>query len=467
MNKIHFGTDGWRGIIGENFIHHNLRRIAVALSKYLAEEKLLKKKIHIGYDNRFLSEQAADTIAKTLVAQGAAASVSNESLPTPALSFITRQKKSPVGIMITASHNPFYYNGLKFKLDYGGPAMPVFTSAIEKLIPQTIPDSLADIPDSVVKREDYMAGYLRHIKNYINFSLLKRANISIVSDSMHGSGKTIVRDLLKDTKIKVISLRNNRDAFFGGSLPEPILNNLKEASRIARSENCSLVLATDGDADRIGVLDSRGGFVELHYLMPLLYEYLRKSRGWKGGAVRTTSADNIFDAVVAEYGEKIIEVPVGFKNVCEQVLQNDILVGGEESGGIYVKKHIPERDGILLGLLTLEMVISTGRKIEELVADLERRFWKIHYLRTDRHSDMTRLKGIMKSLRENPPDKLGTDKIEHTSIIDGVKFYFKNGGWLLFRLSDTEPLGRIYTAARDPKTVRRLMKNASEMIFGK
>lgn len=466
MKKIHFGTDGWRGIIGEDFIFDNIRRIAIALSTYIKNDQLKSNPVVIGYDNRFLSERSAKIIAEILSKNKFSVIISKSSIPTPTLSFAAKLYQSPVGIMITASHNPYYYNGIKFKLSYGGPAMPIFTSGVESKIPDNVSNSLFNSPSVTISEENFLLDYKSHIKKYVNFKILKKSKAKVVVDSMFGSGGTILRDLLKETSIKCISLRDTRDAFFGGGLPEPILNNLKSSSDFVKKEKFDLVIATDGDADRIGILNSKGEFVQLHYLMPILYEYLLKSRGWTGMAVRTTSTDNLFDEVVKEYGQQIIEVPVGFKNVCEQVLNNDILVGGEESGGIYVKKHIPERDGILIGLLVLEMIEETGRSIQDLVNDLIKRFWEIHYLRIDRYHDMTKLKNIMNSLRTNPPEKLGIDIIEKVSLIDGIKFYFKNGGWLLFRVSDTEPLGRIYTAACDKKMVKRLLTSAEKLIFG-
>ncbi len=465
MKKIHFGTDGWRGIIGEDFIFDNIRRVACALAAYLKQEKAVNNPVVIGYDNRFLSEESSKIFAYTLLQNKIPTALSNSAIPTPVLSYATRKIKAPVGVMMTASHNPYYYNGLKFKMTYGGPAMPKFTSTVESLIPARIPKLPLEEPAPPIPEENFLNDYRKHVRRYIDFNLLKKSKIKVLIDSMHGSGANILADLLQDTGVKTKSIRTQRNVFFGGGLPEPILHNLKEASSIVKNEKFDLALATDGDADRIGVLDSNGNFVQLHYLMPLLYQYLQDYRGLRGAAVRTTSTDNLFDELVKTFNEKIIEVPVGFKNVCEQVLTNNILVGGEESGGIHVKNHIPERDGILIGLLILEMIAASGKSINDLVNDLTKRYWKIHYLRTDRYANTKKLKSVMNSLRQSPPSKIGVDYVESVSIIDGIKFYFKNGGWLLFRVSDTEPLGRIYCAARDAKTAKRLLSASVKLIF--
>jgi len=466
MEEIYFGTDGWRGIIGETFTFENVRRVGKALA-YLAKERRIDgKPVVIGYDYRFMSEYFARAIYEELVSEKIEAELSDRAIPTPALSHATRARKAAFGVMITASHNPHFYSGIKFKAPYGGPVMPEFTFDLSRHIQNVKNVSRqSTVYAPKVPTRNFLSPYLSALKRYVNFPLLKNARLKVAVDSMHATGGTLIQDLLQGTKIHVHTIRAERNPLFDLDLPEPIPALLNQLSSLVKGQKCDLGLATDGDADRIGVLDSSGRFVTLHYLMPLLYEYLMESRGMKGDAVRTTSTDALFDPICAEHGQRCIEVPVGYNNVCEAVLREDILVGGEESGGICFKNHIPERDGILSALLLIEMMACKIQKLEKLVTELIKRFHPVEYMRIDRVFDRKKLKANLESLIKNPPARIAGSPLLRTDTKDGIKFYLASGCWMLMRVSDTEPKGRIYVGGRDLDSVKKTLRTGEKLLF--
>jgi len=465
METIHFGTDGWRGVIAENFTYENVRRVAKSLV-LLINEKKWENPVVIGYDFRFMSEYFARTIHDELMEAGIKSELSDQPIPTPALSYAAKKRKAAFGVMITASHNPHFYNGIKFKASWGGPVMPDFTSDVTRLLKKVKSASnKSPVYSDKTKCRDFLSPYKKALKKYVNFSLLENCGIKVAVDSMFATGGNLFRDILCDTDIKVSSVRCERNPLFDMQLPEPVLEFLEPLLKLIKNNKCDIGLATDGDADRIGVLDSNGDFVTLHYIMPLLYEYLTESRGMKGNAVRTTSADDIFDYVCEDHGRKCIEVPVGFKNVCEVVLEDDILVGGEESGGVCFKKHIPERDGILTGLLLLEMMAAKKMNIADLVKDMSKRYHPVAYLRTDKIYDQKKLKENLKNLKASPPKKIAGSKLKRADKKDGIKFYMENGCWMLMRVSDTEPKGRIYTGGPKLEDVKKTLKAGEKLLF--
>ncbi len=466
MEDIHFGTDGWRGIVGESFTFANVRRVGRALALLAKERKINDKPIVIGYDRRFMAEYFARAIYDELTSAGLKSELSDRPIPTPALSLATKRRHTAFGVMITASHNPYFYNGIKFKAAYGGPVMPEFTLALSRLL-KKVKHTSNDAPVYAAKipQRNLLVPYLRAIRRYVNFDVLKKARIKVAIDSMYGAGGKIFEELLADTGIRVVSIRTERNPFFDDRLPEPVPPFIEPLMQLACKEGCDIGLATDGDADRIGVVDSAGHFVTLHYIMPLLYEYLIKSRGMAGNAVRTASTDDLFDNVCEANGQRCIEVPVGFANVCRVALKEDILIGGEESGGICFKRHIPERDGILAGMLILEMLVAQGKTLANLVNTISRRFHPVEYLRTDRLFAREKLKANLASLRSQPPGKIDGSPVRRIDKRDGIKFYLANGCWMLMRVSDTEPKGRIYVGGRKISDVHRVLRAGERLLF--
>lgn len=466
MEPVHFGTDGWRGIIAEDFTFENVRRVGKALARLLREKGIEEKPVVVGYDYRFMSEYFARAVSDELRNARIPVQLSDRPIPTPALSLAAKKKKASCGVMITASHNPHFYNGIKFKAAYGGPVMPDFTTSLSRLLGKVKKASnLSTVYEKKTPVKNLLSPYLATLGRYVDFSGLRRSSLKLAVDSMHATGGDLFKQLLTDTDIRVVSMRTDRNPLFDMDLPEPAPPLLDPLSDLVRREKCDLGLATDGDADRIGVVDHKGRFVTLHYIMPLLYEYLAKSRGFRGDAVRTTSTDKLLDDVCFSYGARSFEVPVGFTHVCRKVLEEDILVGGEESGGICFRKHIPERDGILSGLLILEMMSSSGKSLADLVRDIGRRFHPVCYRRLDRVFDQKKLKQNMKSLRVRPPGKIAGSPVDRVDHRDGIKFFLKNGCWMLMRVSDTEPKGRIYTGGPALELVKRTLRAGERLLF--
>jgi phosphomannomutase len=468
VDSIYFGTDGWRGIIGETFTFENVRLVAQAVAQLLKNRGILNKTVVIGYDCRFMSEFFARAVYDELIAEGVHAALSDRPIPTPALSFTAAGRGCILGIMITASHNPHFYNGIKFKAHYGGPVMPEFTVEMTRLLKKLKHASnAAPVYAPPIRMKDFLTPYLNALRSYADFSLLKKARLKVAVDSMHSTGGNLFEQLLKNTSIRIVSIRTERNPLFDYDLPEPAPPLLEPLAKLVRHEGCDVGLATDGDADRIGIVDSSGQFVTLHYLMPLLYEYLTHSRRKKGDAVRTTSTDNLFDEVCASFGRRCYEVPVGFGNICEVALERDILVGGEESGGVCYKNHIPERDGLLSGLLVLEMMAAEKMSLSEMVRDMARRFHPVEYLRIDKVFEQDKLRRNLAVLRNEPPERLAGTCIVSIDLKDGVKFYLQNGCWILMRVSDTEPKGRIYVGGPSLKDVRKTLRAGELLLFRK
>ncbi len=464
--KIRFGTDGWRGIIADAYTFENVRIIAQALADYLYEKGTANKGIAIGYDHRFMSERYAELVAEVAAANGISVILSQDALPTPALSFAVKHFQCAGGIMITASHNPPEYNGVKFKGDYGGSAIPSITQEIEKHLYKIPPKRAAGSDKKKIQIIDLVKPYLNQLRSLVDMDKISKQKFRVVHDAMFGSGKNYLAKLLENTDCEVISIRSNRDCLFGGILPEPIPKNLEFFSQTVREQKADLGVATDGDADRFGVVESNGQYIWPHYTIPLLYEHLTKNRGWSGNVVRTVSLASIIDEVIKSHpGVKVFEVPVGFKNICELMLKEDIIIGGEESGGIGVKNHIPERDGLLICLLMLEYLAMSGKTLQELIADLEKRFGVFCYDRIDAHLGDKKRLGLIQRLKTSPPEKLGNVAVDYIESLDGVKFFLIDKSWILIRASDTEPVVRLYSGSDSMDKVQNTL-SAGKALCG-
>lgn len=464
MTTIKFGTDGWRAIIADAFTFENVRAIAQAVSNYILATSPNGRGLAISYDVRFLSAQFARTMAEVIGSNGIPVFLSQNFTPTPVLSFAVKQRQLAGGIMITASHNPYYYNGVKFKASYGGPAIIDQTQAIEAQLLRAKPRYDRDLIRRQVHEVDFVQEYISHLSEFLNWDLINGCDAGIVYDAMHGAGCQYFDQLLAHAQAHLVQIRNKPDPMFGHALPEPIPQNLRRLKRAVIRHQAAIGLATDGDADRFGVLDERGIFVELHDLMPLLFSYLIESRGWAGDVVRTTSLADTIDRLAAQYGRKVWEVPVGFKNVTEKMLTNNIMIGGEESGGFGYCNHIPERDGILSCLLVIEMLAAKQQSIRELVAGLRQRFGPFAYGRIDEYGQPPVMAANMAALRNSPPEAIGNFKVESVMLIDGIKFYFRDHSWMLIRVSQTEPLARVYVASDSPEKVKSLLRHGVQLI---
>ena len=461
-----FGTDGWRAVIAEQFTFKNVRLIAAAMARYIRDKRGGSRTVAVGYDTRFMSKEFAVAVAEAAAACGVEVLLSRGFCPTPALTFAVKQKKLAGGIMITASHNPYTYNGVKFKSAYGGPALVEETQAIERHMHEiaSAPEK-ARRPGGSVREIDLLPAYYKQIERYVDVDVIRRFRGRIVFNPMLGAGIGSVDGFLRLLGVKVTAINDEPNPLFGGGGPEPILQNLQDQVEAIRAGKAVLGLATDGDADRFGVLDEDGGFVQLHDLMPLLFAYLVETRGFTGGVVRSSSMADTVDRVAARYGRKVVEVPVGFKNVCEKMMEIDTVVGGEESGGFGYKKHMPERDGVLSCLLLVEMLAARSITIKQAIARLRNDYGPFAYGRIDRHFPIPQLKANFTRLKTAPPGRFGGVAVDRVSLADGVKFYFADGSWMLMRCSDTEPLGRIYVASSSDAAVKRILNAGAAELF--
>ncbi len=466
MNRIRFGTDGWRAIIADGFTVGNVRRVARALSEYLKSIQQTDSGMAISYDTRFMSAQFARHFAEVIASNRIPVYLSSHFTPTPMLSFAVKNRQLAAGVMVTASHNPYFYSGIKFKAAYGGPVMDDVTSRIETFLDRSIPASDSGIINTYIHETDFSNEYRAQITDFIDFDRLKNFKGSLVVDMMHGAASGFMERIFKQANIPFTSIHSQPDPCFGNRLPEPIPKNLEALSETIRKQKADIGLALDGDADRFGVLDENGIFVELHDLMPLLLEYLATRRRLTGKVIRTTSMATTVDKLARELHCEVSEVPVGFKNVTQRMIREDVLIGGEESGGFGYKGHIPERDGILSGLLLLELLADRQATIGELIRELRKKYGPFSYGRIDRYHDLHDLSVRMEILRKNPPGEIGGFRVDRVSTIDGIKFYFDEDTWMLVRVSQTEPLVRIYVAAPESVIVDRILQAGLNLMTG-
>ncbi len=471
MDKIEFGTDGWRGIISKDFTFDNVRRVAVAIADYYNRQTKTtagrQTKIAIGYDTRFLSEAYARIIAEVLSIKGIRVILSDRAIPTPALSFMVKTKKMSAGVMVTASHNPASYNGIKIKTSSGGAAAAEVTSQIENRIPR-YPLYASGNPELIIKK-DLVSDYIKFLRSYINLGLLKKTRFRLLVDVMYGSGNGFIGDVLKRTGVNLDFIRNQINPSFGGLRPEPVLENLGPTITKLKNQQYDLGLVLDGDADRIAAFTGRGEFIHPQKILGLLILHLVRNRSMNAGVVKTIAGTTLIDKITACLGLKLYETPVGFKYISELMRKQDILIGGEEAGGIGFKGYIPERDGSLAGLLLLEMMAYQKKPILKILNEMEREFGRYYYLREDIHLHKFKSQRQLSSLSskinrfKSKKELLGRKVIE-VKDFDGVKLICRDESWLMLRASGTEPLVRVYSEARSLKRSKQLLNFGKDFL---
>lgn len=466
---ITFGTDGWRSIISDDFTFHNVRVVAQAIAGYVGETAGSTAVVVIGYDTRFLSDQYAEECAKVLAANRIHVLLAAGVTPTPVLSYAVKVHRAAGGIMITASHNPYKYNGIKYKAAFGGPALPGMVAAIESYLyreaPKTI--SLAEaVEQRMVRFCDFKEDYCRQLRSVVDLRKIVDSGQRIVIDPMHGAGAGYIKELLSAAGMQVTEIRGDRDPLFGGVNPEPIQKNLQALVDRVVLDKAAAGFATDGDADRVGAVDANGQFINSHVIYALLLQYLINKKGWTGGVVKTFSTSQMIDKLARKYDIPVYETPIGFKYICELFLSEDILLGGEESGGIGFKNHIPERDGILASLLLMEIMAVYNLPLHEIVDQMMQEIGYHYYDRLDLHVEHAAQKGVMESLRSKPPALLAGHKVSEVLTLDGIKFMLEGSNWLLVRASGTEPVVRIYAEAGNSETVRALLAAGRQFFSG-
>lgn len=479
---IHFGTDGWRAVISDTFTFHNLRLVAQAIADAVASEEWLDGndnvpkpdtgRMVVGFDTRFLSDRYAVEAARVLAANGYKVYLTSADAPTPAVSYAVRHFGAIAGLMITASHNAPRYNGVKLKTAFGGSASREQCRRVEVYLNDNEArgrgPNLMDYDQArekgLIERFNPTPAYYDHLRSLIKFDVIAENPQHVVVDSMFGSGRGQIKGILQGSGCEVFEIRGEMNPGFGGIHPEPIGHYLGALTGAIAAGHGHLGLATDGDADRIGAMDGRGQFVDPHRIMALALKYLVEERGWSGKVVKTVSTTQMINRLCRNYQLEVIETPVGFNHIADLILKDDILLGGEESGGICFRGHIPEGDGVLMGLLLVEMVCNAGVPLERLIEDLLMEVGPAHYQRIDlRLPRPISKERMVQRLVESAPSSIGVSSVEQVSARDGVKYVLDDDSWLLIRPSGTEPVLRVYAEARLPETLEALLAYGQEV----
>lgn len=490
---IKFGTSGWRGIIADDFTFDNVKIVSQAIADYIkkgtsdrgTENKEFNSSlvsggyvpsVIVGYDPRFHSENFAETSSGVFAANGIKVFLTKRDCPTPVISYEILRRKTCGGINFTASHNPPEYNGLKFSPAWGGPALPETTNAIEtrcKELGRRTGDEIKELSLEEGKKKGLIEeiepekNYIKRIKELVDLKAIKKANIKIVVDVLYGAGRGYLDKILEDAGCRIKVLHNWRDVLFGGMPPEPSKDNLGELLRILKKDRFHLGLGTDGDADRFGIIDSDGSFITPNDTIALLLDHLIKTRKWKGVVARSVMTTHLVDAVAKKHNVEVRETPVGFKYIGEVMTKENMIIGGEESGGLTILGHIPEKDGILACLLAAELVAVNKKPIKKILQQIYKEVGTILSTRLNFHLPQERMNGIKSKLEENPPSKIDSLKIKKTVRLDGYKFILEDGSWVGLRLSGTEPVIRIYVEAGSKKKLDGLITASKSFLSEK
>jgi phosphomannomutase len=470
MSVIKFGTDGWRGIIADDFTFENVRIAAAAIANYLhASEdprEDIAKGVCIGYDTRFASDRFARTVAEVLAASGIPVKLASAITPTPALSYAVRESGAGGGVMITSSHNPYQWNGVKYKAYYGGSGKPSIIAAIEARLGEPLPQTGKA---AAIEEVDFLPPYLDAIKRFADLDMIAKSGFKFAIDCMYGAGSGIIAGIFKSIGVEYVEIRAEHDPLFPGINPEPIEPNIRMLQETVVAQQCDAGLITDGDADRIGAADEQGNFVDPHKIYAVLLEWLLSKKQWPGDVTRAFNTTLMLDRIAERYGRRLYEHGIGFKFVCDLMLEKDILIGGEESGGIGISRHLPERDGLLNSLLLANVMAEENKTLGRLVAQLQERYGEHHYGRIDLHIADDLKNAAIARARAGVKEFAGM-KVEGVETLDGIKFFLDNPEakskpnaartWLLLRASGTEPLMRIYSESCSKESVARLLEAA-------
>jgi phosphomannomutase len=468
MSQIKFGTDGWRAVIAEDFTFANVVRVAQAAADYWKSESLNPKseifnhglKVIVGYDRRFLSDRFAQTTAEVFAANDFKVILTPEPTPTPAISFAVKNLDAIGGVMLTASHNPPIFNGFKLKSWYGGSSSPEECKAVESFL-DTHPVRSIKLDEAIkagkVNVRDLRAAHYAALKKLVDFKLIAKSKLRFAHDALFGVGAGCFEELLKGTTCKVTTLNAKHDPLFGGINPEPILQNYGPTQKYLAKHPHDICLVTDGDADRVGGMDGRGGYLTTHQIICLLLHHFYSNRKQTGRVVKALTTTSMVDKMCAAYGLPLVETGVGFKYICAEMLKGGVLIGAEESGGIGFPGHIPERDGIAAGLMLLELLAVERVSVNKIWAKLEKQFGPHQYGRIDTHFPLEKRAALMEFLQENPPDKLLRSPLADLKAFDGVKYVAQDSSWLMLRGSGTEPVLRIYAEAKTAADAQKLL----------
>ncbi len=473
MSRISFGTSGWRGIFCEEFTMENVRVVTQAIGDHLRMVGKEGKGVVVGYDTRFMGRYFARETVRVLAGAGIKSFLCNRDVPTPVIASEILLRRAGGGINFTASHNPFDYNGLKFSPDWGGPALPETTRDIEtranamigEMCYRQMPMDQA-FAAGLVEEIDPRAAYFEKVRKLIDFDAIGRSGMKIAVNTLYGTARGYLDELLRAAGAPVVAINDHADPYFGGHPPEPAAEHIGDFIALVKSDPAiRLGVATDGDADRYGIVDGDGSFIEPNYILALLADYLVRVKKQTGDVARSVATSHFVDAVARHHGLQILETPVGFKFIGEFIRDDRILIGGEESAGLTVRGHVPDKDGILACLLVAEMVAVTGKSLGELLADLYRRVGEFHTRRQNIHLS-PELEESLGGKLAAPPAAVGGKKVAQVITVDGAKFLFTDGSWMLFRKSGTEPVVRVYAEAGSAAELERVMQAAADFVQG-
>ena len=469
--KINFGTDGWRAVIAEDFTFDNVRACAQGVANYLNQAKLSERGLVIGYDTRFASEDFAAAAAEVIAGNKIKVRLCSQSAPTPVISYAVTATKSAGAIIITASHNPGRWNGFKYKDDTGASAPTELVAEIEKNANEALSSDdikrlpLADGLDSgLIAYLDPAPVYAKQLERLVDFEAIRQSHLKIIADSMYGAGIGYFKSLLEGGRIDVTEINGERNPLFPGIQPEPIAKNLTKLSTLVREQKADVGLANDGDADRIGIVDENGEFLNQHQVFALLVLYFLEVRGERGAIIKTLTDTNMIDLLGKLFDVPVYETPVGFKYVAPLMIEKDALIGGEESGGYGFRGHVPERDGILAGLYFLDFMIKTGKTPAQLLVYLYSKVGPHYYDRIDSHISPDDRQILLGRLTQSPISSVAGIEVAKLDTTDGFRYLLADDSWLLIRFSGTEPLIRIYAEGHSPDEVQKLLDSGRELL---
>jgi alpha-D-glucose phosphate-specific phosphoglucomutase len=473
MSRISFGTSGWRGILCEDFIFDNVRVVTQAIADHLRAAGLHGQGVVVGYDTRFMGDRFAREAVRVLAGAGIKSFLCDRDTPTPVIAFEILRRKAAGGINFTASHNSYDYNGLKFSPAWGGPALPETTKDIEVRANAMLGEiCFKEMPldqafrVGLVEEIDTRTAYFERIRGLIDFKAIAKAGMTIAVNPLYGTGRGYLDLLLSEAGVKVVVINDRRDPYFGGLPPEPSPGSIGDfIALVQASAEITLGLVTDGDADRYGIVDSDGTFIEPNYVLALLFDYLVRGKKMRGDMARSVATSHFVDAVAKHHGLAVLETPVGFKYIGEYIRDNRILLGGEESAGLTLRGHVPDKDGILACLLVAEMVAVEGKTLKTMLSDLYRRVGEFHTRREDLHLT-PELSAAFAGKMKNIPQSLAGRKVDKLVTLDGFKLIFDDGSWVLFRKSGTEPVVRVYAEAGSAAAAAELIAAAGIFLKG-
>jgi len=466
MTSIRFGTDGWRGVIAEDFTFANARIVARAIARYVVRCEDARKGVIIGYDHRFVSDGIAATVAEVISASGTPVFLADKPCPTPAVSLLVRQRRAAGGLMITASHNPYQWNGIKYKASYGSSALPSIVTQIEKDLDVVQKESVPPLPPrkNLIQPLEPRAPYLDTLEKLVDWQRLRGAKLRFVSDVMHGSATGLLAELFRRNGITCDEIRGAHDPRFGGVHPEPIEPHIEALRQALLGGKFDAGWCADGDGDRIGAIDRDGTFVNPHQIFALLVWHLAGTRNLPGDIAKTFSVTKLIDKLAAKFGRKLHETPIGFKYICELMLEQNILIGGEESGGIGTNLYIPERDATVSALFLAELVAWHGKSLGELLAVLHAEFGEYHYGRVDLALKPGQKEKAIAHFSNDKLSRILDLPVVRREDMDGIKLYLGETGWLMVRASGTESLLRVYSETGKRETTRRVLEAVAQMV---